>query len=162
MEIRYTAQREDVGALLRYNLRHSPRLRVVLAVVALFPAGIVIVAGLMGGRRPGSGEIVFDLVLGVVVVAVMLLRARARTKSDERVLSIDPDGIHTSIGKRSADLPWRRIASVDVTPEYIFITGKNSNGFVIPARAFSGPDERAAFLSAVEAFRNPGARQAAI
>jgi hypothetical protein len=157
VEIRYTAQRKDVGALLRYNLQHSVRLWVILAAVALFPAGIASVAGLVGGRRPRSGDIMFDLILGAVLVAVMLLRARARTKSDERVLSIGAEGIHTEIGERSADLPWRRITPVDVTSEYIFITGKNSNGFVIPSRAFASPVERAEFVNEVEAFRNHGA-----
>lgn len=162
MEIRYTAQREDVGALLRYNLRHSPRLWVVLLVVALFPAGVATAASLVSGRWPQSGEIAFDLILGVALVAAMLLRARARTKSDERVLSIGPEGIHTTIGKRSADLPWTRIASVDLTPEHIFITGKSANGFAIPARAFASPLERVEFLRELEAIRNPRDRHAAV
>ncbi|HET7550634.1 MAG TPA: YcxB family protein [Gemmatimonadaceae bacterium] len=162
MEIHYTAQREDVGALLRYNLRHSSRLWVVLLVVAVFPTGVATAASLMSGRWPRSGEIVFDLILGVALVAVMLLRAWARTKPDERVLSIGPEGIHTTIGHRSADLPWMRIASVDVTPEYIFITGKNANGFAIPARAFASPVERTEFLLEVEAARNPRDQHAAI
>ena len=162
MEIRYTARREDVGALLRYNLRHSPRLWVVLLVVAIFPAGVATVASLTSGRWPRPGEIVFDLLLGVVLVAVMLLRARARTKSDERVLSIGPEGILTTIGKRSADLPWTRIASVDVTPEYIFITGKNANGFAIPPRAFATRLERTEFLREMEAFRSPDDHRAVI
>lgn len=159
LEIRYTAQREDVGALLRYNLRRSPRLWVVLLIVAVFPTGVATAASLISGRWPRSGEIVFDLVLGVVLVAVMLLRAWARTKSDERVLSIGPEGIHTTIGKHSADVPWTRIASVDVTPEYIFITGKNVNGFAIPERAFASPAERTEFLGAVAAFWSAGARR---
>jgi hypothetical protein len=156
LAIRYTAQREDVGALLRYNLRHSPRLWVVLIIVAVLPAGVATAASLMSGRWPRAGEIVFDLIVGVVLVAVMLLRARARTKSDERVLSIGPEGIHTTIGKRSADLPWTRIASVDVTSEHIFITGKNANGFAIPSRAFASQVERTEFLDAMETFRNEG------
>ncbi len=159
LEIRYTAQREDVGALLRYNLRHSPQLWVVLPVVAALPTGVATAACLMSGRWPRSGEIVFDLILGIAIVAVMLLRAWARTKPDERVLSIGNEGIHTTIGKRSANLPWTRIVSVDVTPAYVFITGKNANGFAIPARAFATPAERTEFLDDVAVFRNAGAQQ---
>jgi hypothetical protein len=119
-------------------------------------------ANLTSGRWPQSGEIAFDLNLGAALVAVMLLRARARTKPDERVLAIGPEGIHTTIGKRSADVPWTRIASVEVTPEYIFITGKNANGFAIPARAFASPLERVEFLGELEAIRNPRDQHAAI
>lgn len=138
---------------------HPGQLAAWRVAVALFPAGVATAASLTSGRWPRSGEIVFDLILGVALVAVMLLRAWARTKPDERVLSIGPEGIHTTIGKRSAQLPWTRIASVDVTPEYIFITGKNANGFAIPARAFASPVERAEFPGDVGAFRNAGAQR---
>jgi hypothetical protein len=162
VKIRYTAQRDDVDVLLRYNLRHSLRLWVVLLIVAVFPTGVATVASLMSGGWPRPGEIGFDLILGVALVVVMLLRARAWTKSDERVLSIGPQEIHTTIGKRSADLPWTRIASVDVTPEHIFITGKNANGLAIPARAFASPRERVELLRELEAVRNPGDQHVAI
>lgn len=45
------------------------------------------------------------------------------------------------------------MASVDTTPEYIFITGRNANGFAIPARAFEEQQDRAEFLQQLDAFR---------
>jgi hypothetical protein len=162
VEIRYTAQREDVGALLRYNLRHSPRLWAILVAVALFPVGLVTAVSLTSGRWPARGEVAFDLILGLGLVAVLLVRARSRTKSDERVLAIGPAGIYTTIGRLSADLPWARIVSVDVTPEYIFITGRNANGLAIPSRAFESHLERAEFVRQLEAFRSSVDHQPAI
>lgn len=40
MQISYTSTRSDLAALLRYNLRHSPRFWLMLVSLALFPAAV--------------------------------------------------------------------------------------------------------------------------
>ena len=156
MQIRYTATRDDVGAMLRYNLRHSPRLWIVLGCVALFPAAGNALGTVMSGRQVASGDVVPNLIFGAVLAVAFLALVRFRTKKDERVLSIAPEGIQTSIGKLSGAVDWKRIASVDETPEYIFISGKSGNGFAIPSRAFANGAERADFLRRIAEYRGAG------
>ena len=139
--------------MLRYNLRHSPRLWVVLGCVALFPAAGNALGTVMSGRRVTSDDVVSNLIFGAVLAVAFLALVRFRTKKDERVLSIAPEGIQTSVGKLSGAVEWKRIASVDETPEYIFITGKSGNGFAIPSRAFASGEERAKFLGQIAEYR---------
>ena len=153
MQIRYTATSQDVGALLRYNLRHSPRLWVMLGCVALFPAVGNTVGALITRGQLTSEYVVPGLIFGTLAAAFLLL-VRLRTKKDERVLSIGPEGIATSIGKLSGAVAWKRLASVDETPEYIFITGKSGNGFAIPLRAFASDAERAEFRRRIAEYRS--------
>jgi hypothetical protein len=155
MQIQYTARRADVGALFMYNLRHSPQLWRLLVGLALFPSAMN-AAILAASRRPMTGaDIGFPLLVGALAATALPIFARLRTKRDERVLSVEADGIRTSIGKLSGHVPWKGIAAVDVTPEYVFITGKSGNGFAIPARAFATPQEREEFLRAIARFRRP-------
>ena len=64
--------------------------------------------------------------------------------------------INRPIGKLSGAVEWKRIASVDETPEYIFISGKSGNGFAIPSRAFANGSERAEFLRRIAEYRSRG------
>jgi PHD/YefM family antitoxin component YafN of YafNO toxin-antitoxin module len=59
-----------------------------------------------------------------------------------RSLSIDAEGIKTSIGKVSGSRLWKEVQSVDERDGAIVITGKNQNAFIIPARAFTSDEAR--------------------
>jgi hypothetical protein len=93
------------------------------------------------------------LIAGAIAAAALLALARFRTKKDERVLNIAPEGIQTSIGRLSGSIDWKRIATVNDTPDYIFISGKSGNGFAVPARAFATGAERAEFLRQIAEYR---------
>jgi hypothetical protein len=88
-----------------------------------------------------------------LAILALLVLARFRTKKDERVLSVGPQGITTSVGKLSGAVTWGRIATVDETPDYIFITERNGNGFAIPSRAFPSGVERAQFVRRIAEYR---------
>lgn len=153
MQIRYTATRQDVGALMQYNLRHSTRFRITLVCLALFPAALNSLLAWSSRGQVTSVDVVPGLIFGAIAALCVPALVRLRTKKDERVLSIAPEGIQTSIGKLSGAIGWKRIASVDETPEYIFITGRSGNGFAIPARAFANGEERARFLGQIADYR---------
>jgi hypothetical protein len=153
MDIRYTASRRDVTALLRYNLRHSRRFRLVLLAVSAFPMILSAFLAIMMRRHVTTADLIPGLVIGPLAAFAIPILAILRTKHDERVLSVDANGIRTSIGKLSAELPWAAIASVDLTPTHIFITGTNTNGFAIPLRAFTSPEACDEFLGSIAAWR---------
>jgi YcxB-like protein len=79
---------------------------------------------------------------------------RLRTKKGVRTLTVAAEGISTRIGKLSGDVPWEKVARIDVTDEYIFITRTNLNAFVVPRRAFSDDNQRAEFISLCDNYRS--------
>src|SRR5207244_5230930 len=85
-------------------------------------------------------------VLTVVVLLLLPIYPLLKFKPEERELSIDPMGIHSTIGSQSVDLPWSEIAVVVPTSDQIYLVRRNFNAFVIPRRAFSTSDDRQNFL----------------
>jgi hypothetical protein len=153
MEIRYTATPDDVGAVLRYNLRHSSRFLLFLASIALYPVALTAIVALISRGHIRVSDVLIGLSIGLLAVIGLPIVMRFRTKRDERVLNVDAQGIRTSVGKRSGDVRWSQIASIDVTEEYVFITGKSANAFAIPARAFTSNADRLEFVRQISAFR---------
>jgi YcxB-like protein len=153
MEVRYAAERADVRALLAFNLRHSRRLQITVLAIALGPAAFVaLLDGLQG--RSAVAALIPGLIIGVGLASFLLGRAVWRTKTDERWLAIDAEGIRTTVGLLAGSVRWSDVDSAVATPEYIFVTGKNMNGFAIPSRAFPSSSDRAAFLSALLRWRS--------
>lgn len=153
MQIRYTATPSDTRALMRYNLGHSPRFWFMLLGLTIFAASVNALVVFATRHALMLEDLKSGVIVGVVLAAAIPIIVPLRTKRDERLLNIDPEGIQTTIGRLSGTVPWSRVASVDVTPEYIFITGTSGNGFTIPARAFASLQDRQAFLTQVETFR---------
>jgi len=162
MEIRYSATPDDVSAVFWHNLRHSSRFRLVLAGLALYPAALIAIVALIARSHITVRGMLAGLAIGLLTLVALPLITRLRTKRDERVLLVDAHGIQTSIGKLSGQVPWSRVASVSITPEHVFITGKNANAFAIPSRAFATEEVRLAFVHQVSAFRGNGHQPPAI
>ena len=162
MEIKYTATPEDVGAAYQYNLRHSSRFRLFLIGVALYPVVLIAIVVLIARGQITVTELLLGLGIGLLAVVALPFIARLRTKRDERVLTVDAHGIRTSVGKRSGQVPWNQVASIDVTPGHVFITGKNANVFAIPARAFATEEGRLEFIRQVRGFVGVAHRAPAI
>ena len=152
MEIRYTAAPDDVTAMLRYNLRRSPRAWIPLACVALCPTLFGVLPSFARGSQLSAYDVGSAVVIGLVSAAVLPLWVRFRVKRDERVLVVGPEGIATQIGGLRATIPWRRIAFIGVTNEHVFITGKSTNGFAVPRRAFETGAQRDEFVRLVHGY----------
>jgi hypothetical protein len=68
-------------------------------------------------------------------------------KHRERVLAVGPDGIDTTIGKKSAHRDWSEISAVEDRAGVVAITVRQTgNAFLIPNRAFADDGARADFL----------------
>ena len=152
MELRYTASRSDVRALLLHNLRHTRRMQLTLLAVAVFP--IILGAATLAAEHAFSAQAVVPyLVAGPVAAVLVMLLAILRTKKDERSLHLEPAGIRTTVGTLHGAISWRQIDSVADDGQRIFITGKSMNGFVVPGAAFRSADERAALIASMESWR---------
>jgi hypothetical protein len=84
--------------------------------------------------------------LGAVIL--LPLWPQIRFKNSIRTLTIDPQGLSTSIAKISASRSWKDVRSIESRNGGVIITGINKNAFVIPARAFASDTERAVFYEA--------------
>jgi len=132
--------------------RHSKTTRRFVYVCSLVFAAIVLVPPVLI-----VGKVQFAALLWAFAVAMGYARLfpyylRWRTKKDKRTLSIDPLRISTQIGRRSADVPWKKVRSVSVTDEHVFIQRSNLNAFTIPRGAFSDDKQRAEFIRLCEQY----------
>ena len=78
-----------------------------------------------------------------------------RGKTDERMLTISPEGIATEIGSLKGQLPWSKIKLVTETSRHhVLIVGASGNAFFIPSRAFEAPGQQAEFMTQISRWRN--------
>src|SRR5262245_50233053 len=139
MTIEYHSRRSEVAAAYWFTWLHSWRMRlyqVVIAVAVFYWASSLL-------RSPGRtfGSTVLPAVLiTVALLALLPLYPQLRFKSQLRRLTIDPIGIHTTIGSLQGDVPWQRVASITTVGDRTYVLGTNLNTFLIPARAFANPD----------------------
>jgi hypothetical protein len=153
MEIRYTATPADIRAQLGYQLRHSARAWLPFLVLLLLPVLVGVVPDLVRGRPVTPRDWVVAFGIGIAASLWVAFRTASRVKRDERVLTLTPAGIRTTVGSLAGEVPWSKIALVGVTPEHIFVMGRNTNGFAIPERAFPSPRVRAEFVALLEQYR---------
>lgn len=151
MELRYTASRADVRALLFHNLRHANRLRITLLTLAALPV-VLGALSLSGKHALTSANLLPYVVAGVAAATLLPILAIIRTKKDERWMEIGPNGLVTTIGSMRGEVPWTRIDYVADDGKRVLITGKNMNGFVIPVAAFANTEERIQLVQAMTAW----------
>lgn len=149
MTIEYRSNRAEITAAYWFTWRHSWRMRLVQAWMATVV--FLCVSSLL--RSPGRtfGSTVLPSALwAVAVLALLPLYPQLRFKSQLRRLTIDPGGIHTTIGALKGDISWRRVASITTIGDRTYVIGKNLNSFIIPERAFSGAEQRSEFVRSAE------------
>jgi hypothetical protein len=98
---------------------------------------------------------VFAWAVGAFIFMPFWLFIRAKTAL--RTLTLAPSGISTQIGRLKGDVPWNKVKAVTDAGSYVLITRANSSSFLIPKRAFAGPDQQAQFLKDIEAWRRAAA-----
>jgi hypothetical protein len=157
MTIQYSLTRsENVRGFLR-GVRTSTRLR---TIVFVYSAAIAVIVSASGGPFPRPLNVqslarVFAWAVGAFIF--MLLWLFMRAKRALRTLTIAPSGISTQIGRLKGDVPWNKVKAVTDAGSYVLITRANSSSFLIPKRAFAGPDQQAQFLKDIEAWRRAAA-----
>lgn len=142
--VTYRTRRREIAQFFRFLWVRSPRLRrgQILTAGSVLVVSLVVQAA--GGRR-GGRALLIGLAWAAAAVGFLWLYPILRFKSQERRLSIDDRGVHTSIGSRGALIPWREIDVVAPRGDRIYIVRKNSTGFVVPLRAFPSREDLEAF-----------------
>ena len=89
--------------------------------------------------------------IGLAPIVAMVLFPLLKFKPQKRTLSIDEQGITTTIGDISKSVPWKDIANVSVDQNNLIIQNRNLNAFIIPQRAFETDEARQGFKNFVVA-----------
>ncbi|MDQ2999661.1 MAG: YcxB family protein [Fibrobacterota bacterium] len=146
MEIRYSTTKKEVFRWYMKRWKHKLWMyhAIILAVI-LFSFHDSGPAGAMAGK-----PLFIALIYGVSALAFMAAFPLLMHKPKERILSVDDDGIKTTMGRQAGMMKWGRVESVREAQGYIHIIGKNRNEFIIPDRAFKDKAGRKAFLSFIK------------
>ena len=147
MNINYRSSRREVAEWYWFMWRRSARLK----LYQLFIATCAFAAAWMfQGQVVASPttRAIISLAVTCVVLAFLPLYPLLAFKPEERQLTIEAEGVRTTIGSRQGTVSWREIAEIVSRGDTLYIVRKNFNAFVIPRRAFSTADERAAFTKA--------------
>jgi hypothetical protein len=144
MEIQYKAERSDVRQAYWRTWR-SIRMNVLRALIF---GSVFIMASAQASAVASTpfGRLGVATLAAVLALVLLSVYPMLRFKPDERTLRISPEGIRTTIGARSGEIPWRKVARIEPAERCTFIVGKDGNSFTIPHRAFASEGVRAEFL----------------
>jgi hypothetical protein len=76
-----------------------------------------------------------------------------RGKTEERTLTVSPEGLSTEIGSLKGQIPWREVKLIAEASQHVLITSSVGNTFFIPARAFQGPEQKVQFTKQINNWR---------
>jgi hypothetical protein len=146
VKIEYSATPDDIGALYSYLWRNSAYFRQRISLGTLVVAAWILISVYLSQGELAWYDAFIAINVAIAFPILTPLLAMLRTKNRNRILTIDPAGIHTQIGKKKGRIPWEKIAEVFVTGEHLFILGRNLNAFTIPNRAFQDDSQRNQFI----------------
>ncbi|HKT49977.1 MAG TPA: YcxB family protein [Candidatus Angelobacter sp.] len=151
--IDYALTRSEAARSYLQAIRQSPEyLRRVVMLAAI--CGLVQMCfRVLGSRHFGGPEILSAVIVFAVILALLPILLFLTAKTNRRTLTISPDGISTSIGTKSAEIPWKSVKVVKDSGTFILIARTNGNAFFIPNRAFVSPDNRARFMEQIGFWR---------
>jgi hypothetical protein len=149
MTIKYALTRAEIVRVFITGLAKSPRILMVFLVLSSFPALVWLSTTGAFSQRIKVGDVVVACIWLIIGSCLVLTIVFLRAKTEERTLSVSEGGISTQIGPIGGERPWTKVKEVKDAGSYILIVGTSGNSFFIPARAFSGADQRQEFLSNV-------------
>lgn len=161
MTITYYSSRREVADWYWFMWRRSTTLKLRQLCIA---AGVFMTAWLFQIRATVS-----PMARGLVATAVTLvalaflpLYPLLMFKPQERRLTIEEEGVSTSIGALHGKVPSREVAEIVSRGDTLYIVRNNLNAFVIPLRAFATDDQRDAFQKAAKGWLHRAHAQSAV
>jgi hypothetical protein len=123
-------------------------------IAAIIP--VIFSDAFIGGHKFGLARLLILWTIGTFCLLLLVLFATAKTA--QRTMDFSEGGISTTIGKLRGHVGWGKIADVKDAGPHVLVMGRSGNAFFIPNRAFSGPDEKAQFVSDVREWRGRASR----
>ena len=133
IELTYSTSRALIARSYWRSLRRNRKHQLLW----LAYAGVAFMLGAQGSSHP----LRTGLLCSIGVIAALALAPQVLFKPQTRVLRVHPDGLETAIGTKAGKVGWRDIAQIERQDDYVIVTGRNLNAFIVPVAAF--PDARA-------------------
>ena len=83
--------------------------------------------------------------IGLLACAFMVAYPQVRYRPQDRTLTLDDAGIRGVRGETDYFVEWKKIARVEDDGDYLVITERKLNAFIVPNRAFASEADRATF-----------------
>src|SRR5437588_1071185 len=127
----------------------------------VFAMVLFITIGRDGNWPPHDYHVLmYGLLVASGIVLLLIYFPQLMFKSQLRTLTVNDEGIQTTIGRRSGKRKWPEIGSIEDTPEdIIIINRKTYNAFLVPTRAFQNEKDRNTFLSTIRMRQSKAAPQ---
>ena len=149
MTINYALTRAEILRVFLVALTRSPRIFAIVLCFSLFPGAASVAAASLSSGAITIHEVTIAVAWTIGMFCLVVVMVFLRGKTAERTLSVSEQGLSTQIGSMNAQRPWSQVKEIQDSGSYILIVSKSGNSFFVPSRAFSGPDERNQFLSAI-------------
>ncbi len=156
MTIEYSLSRSEIVRGFLQGVRVSPRFRATLVVYSVGTAVFVLAMQGALSRPLGIRDLITGFAWAACALVFMPLWLFLRGKTALRTLTVSSDGISTQIGRLKGNVPWAKVKMVKDASEYVLIASASGNSFIIPSRAFAGPNQRSQFLREIDAWRRVG------
>jgi len=150
MTIKYALTRGEIVQSYFRSLSPSPKF---LSMILIYSIGLGVLFLAIGGAfsRPLTArDVLTAFAWAIGGFLFMPLSLFVRGKTEERTLSVSAQGISTEIGARKGEVPWGKVRLVENAGHHVLIVGTTGNAFLIPERAFSGPEQRAQFVREIK------------
>jgi len=145
LKLEYSSTRREVTKFYFWMWR-----RTLWKVHALcFVAAIVSVIAFSGKWSPAPLQIIYGLLIALGVILCLFLFPQIMFKPQVRTMVLDRQGLRTTIGRRTGNIEWSEIQSIEETSDTFVILGKSKNAFLVPRRALSSDEECAKALTAI-------------
>jgi hypothetical protein len=146
IRIQYSVTPDDVSNVYKYDWEHSPRFRYTVLIFAGLLALIFLAIRFLVAGSVSVADFIAALLISIVWLFLSPRLSRLQTKKQTRIMQVDDKGIYSEIGKMRGSVSWSQILKIDVTDEFVIITRKNLNSFVVSQRAFADAAARGHFI----------------
>jgi YcxB-like protein len=156
MTIQYALTRGEIVRSYFRSLGSSPKF---LSMILIYSVGLGLLSLAISGafsRSLTTGDAIGAVACAAGAFLFMPLWLFVRGKTDKRTFSISAQGISTEIGSRKGAVPWGKVRLVENAGRHVLIVGATGNAFLIPTRAFNGPEQQAQFVQEIANWRKRG------
>jgi hypothetical protein len=135
----YALRRDEIWHW--YKAAWKRRLWPFHAFLLIMPVGLFLAL-----RHDGwLNAVVSGGIIGFLACVFMVAYPQIRFRPEQRTLTLEDSGIRGVRGKANYFVEWDKIARVEDDGDYLVITERRMNAFVVPNRAFASDGDRAAF-----------------
>jgi hypothetical protein len=159
LTVEYALTRREIFRSFLQSMTRSPKFlgTIIFHSIAI---GIIILltrATILRSLTLKDAIIAAAWALGFLIIIPIWTSIRGKTA--KRTLTVSSKGISTAIGRIKGQVPWDKVRVINDSAQFVLIVRTNGNAFFIPQRAFSGPEQRSSFATAIRSWKHADTKQ---